>query len=408
MSEIDESIAHGAAKLKGRRPTRVRRSAVRVVFLGLAALCVLSACPASYGPDRFAAAVLTAGALQPAPADGSTEFAEVLAKMAAVSHRRAPGLAAISNRRADQQADPGYWERTSLPLTGLATFYADGLMDYVRDYRLGQGQVGACPECVGAVALLRAGDIGRKVWLQAPGDEPVGPFLVVDCARREDYPLLLARGWAVDVSYELGQIWGMNAPLGGVTVLEDPADASAGPLRPVHALAPLVAPAGQVVITAPTATPSEVLPTPTSWPTRLPVARAGVTPTVAAPPPAPRPLWPPPLTPIITTPTPVVTPGAAAAPPPSPAGDAEPQPTATLPVEVALGRAGAGVLGQPTVTAPPLLRLPTATPAPPVRTPRPGLTPILPDALEAAPTATPSAPSLLEQIWRALLEIVQP
>ena len=38
-----------------------------------------------------------------------------------------------------------------------------------------------CPECVGTVALLRAGDIGRKVWLQPPGGEKVGPFLVIDC-----------------------------------------------------------------------------------------------------------------------------------------------------------------------------------------------------------------------------------
>ena len=77
---------------------------------------------------------------------------------------------------------PGYWEQTPLPQTGLATFYAPGMMEHVLDVRDGYGQMLRCPECVGTVALLRAGDIGRKVWLQPPGGEKIGPFLVIDCA----------------------------------------------------------------------------------------------------------------------------------------------------------------------------------------------------------------------------------
>ena len=76
------------------------------------------------------------------------------------------------------QADeltPGYWEQSPLPQTGLATFYAPGMMEYVEGYRQSQGQLPSCPECVGTVALLRAGDIGRKVWLQPPDGERVGP-----------------------------------------------------------------------------------------------------------------------------------------------------------------------------------------------------------------------------------------
>lgn len=191
-------------------------------------------------------------------------------------------VAGLAARGHGQAPEPGYWERTSLPYTGLATFYAEGLMDYVQGYRLGLGQVDECPECVGAVALLRAGDIGRKVWLQAPGGEPTGPFMVVDCARRKDYPRLLARGWAVDVSYELGRLWGMDAPLGDVTVFEDPADAAAGPPAPIRAATAIAVPPGQVVITAPTSTPppdqrmDAAASGPTPWPTRLPAARAGV------------------------------------------------------------------------------------------------------------------------------------
>ena len=121
---------------------------------------------------------------------------------------------------------PGYWEQTPLPQTGLATFYAPGMMEHVLDVRDGHGQMLRCPECVGTVALLRAGDIGRKVWLQPPGGEKIGPFLVIDCARQEDVWPLVDRNWVVDVSYELGELWGMNRPLDDVTVLADPSDES--------------------------------------------------------------------------------------------------------------------------------------------------------------------------------------
>lgn len=320
------------------------------------------------------------------------------------------GLAATAR---GQAPEPGYWERTQLPYTGLATYYAEGLMDYVRGYRLGLGQVDACAECVGAVALLRAGDIGRKVWLQAPGQAPAGPFLVVDCARREDYPRLLARGWAVDVSFELGRLWGMNAPLGGVTVLEDPADAMAAAARPASVLTPFFVPPGEVVITAPTATPAVPEPAPadaggpTPWPTRLPAALGDVLPSVAAGPALPTFIWPPPLTPIITTPTPAPQPTANVPAPPTESVPAPP--TAAPPVEVAVGRAGAGLLGEPTPVIAVLLLTPTRPP-PPTRTPRPDLTPILPAVPAAAPTAaaTPLPPSLLEQLWRALLEWMEP
>jgi hypothetical protein len=110
-------------------------------------------------------------------------------------------LLAAYPTRAEELA-PGYWEQSPLPQTGLATYYAPGMMEYVAGYRQTQGQLPACPECVGTVALLRAGDIGRKVWLQAPDGERVGPFLVIDCARRQDIAQLVARDWVVDVSYE--------------------------------------------------------------------------------------------------------------------------------------------------------------------------------------------------------------
>ncbi|OIO94217.1 MAG: hypothetical protein AUK03_07000 [Anaerolineae bacterium CG2_30_64_16] len=307
-------------------------------------------------------------------------------------------------------ADAG---RTPLPQTGVATFYADGLMAYVEGYRRERGQVADCPECVGAVALLRAGDIGRKVWLQPPGGEPVGPFLVVDCARSEDVAPLLARNWVVDVSYEVGQLWGMDRPLDGVTVFEDPSDVTwAGPLRASPTR--FYVPPGQVVLSAPTATPAVTAGAPTPWPTRQPVALAAAqmpwpapaaTQTSAGPSPTP------PLTPIISTPTPqVTTPPVASEGSPAEPSVATPAPTpsATPPVEVALGRPGSGLLMDslpPTPTAAPSATPPAFTSIP-VRAPRATSPPILAQRATATPEAAPEAGQPFWRLWRSLLSLV--
>ncbi|MCX6032658.1 MAG: hypothetical protein NT169_25655 [Chloroflexi bacterium] len=313
-----------------------------------------------------------------------------------------------------QAADlvPGYWEQTPLPQTGLATFYAPGMMEYVEGYRRDRGQLPDCPECVGTVALLRAGDIGRKVWLEPPGGERIGPFLVIDCARTDDIPPLVDRNWAVDVSYEVGQFWGMDRPLDGVTVLADPAD-EAAPIAPSLRPTPFSVPPDQVVVTQPTPTPAvtAVLALPTPWPTRQPAPLPGVqppetvvpqggfaleTPTPAGPPP------PTPLTPIVTTPTPSVRVTVA---PPLPAATPLPQPA-----EIAVGRAGVGLLpGVPTVAAPP--RPARLSPTPTVRavvTPVATSEPILPSGSMPTPTPapTPEDDSPLLHFWRTLLELI--
>jgi hypothetical protein len=317
-----------------------------------------------------------------------------------------------------EELAPGYWEQSPLPQTGLATFYAPGMMEYVEGYRQTQGQLPACPECVGTVALLRAGDIGRKVWLQQSDGERVGPFLVIDCARRQDVDPLVARDWVVDVSYELGQAWGMNRPLDGVTVLEDPADAGVKPIR-LGVPTPFYVPASEVVISAPTATPAEIAAAPTPWPTRIPAGMstrgptAESTPSSTPAPPTPR--LPPPLTPIVTTPTPEVTSTPAmpvVASTPTPEMIVPTQTPLALVTDVSVGRAGGGLLEPESVLTPaPVVIWPTPspTPRPPARTPRPDLTPILP-AEGSTPTPTPTAEpeSPLLQLWRDMLERVMP
>jgi hypothetical protein len=114
---------------------------------------------------------------------------------------------------------PTYWTQTTLPRTGTATYYAPGVMELVLRNRIAWGQVTICPDCVGYVALLRAGDIGRKVWLAYRGDV-VGPVLVIDTATPWDF-LRIRDWWAVDVSWEIAQRWHMR---GGLTVTVYPYD----------------------------------------------------------------------------------------------------------------------------------------------------------------------------------------
>lgn len=97
------------------------------------------------------------------------------------------------------------------------------LMVRVWNWRIYYGYVPECPECVDAVALVDPEHIGKKVWLQHPDGEIVGPLMVVDCAEAKHRANLRERGWVADISWELAQRWDMNGPLEGVTVLfEEP------------------------------------------------------------------------------------------------------------------------------------------------------------------------------------------
>ena len=47
--------------------------------------------------------------------------------------------------------------------------------------------------------MMRAGDLGRDVWLMV-GDEWHGPFLVVDCSQRAHYRGLVDRDRVVELA----------------------------------------------------------------------------------------------------------------------------------------------------------------------------------------------------------------
>lgn len=134
-----------------------------------------------------------------------------------------------------QPIDPPWYAASRLPARGEVTYYAPGLMRWVYELRIRLGQVPVCdpPRCVGYVATLRPGDLGRLVWLQPPGRPPEGPFLVVDYAAKKDFARLQQRGLVAEVDYETAQRWGMRLPLHDVLVLGE------SPLRQ-HTHLPLV------------------------------------------------------------------------------------------------------------------------------------------------------------------------
>ncbi len=111
----------------------------------------------------------------------------------------------------------------------------------VWNWRIYKGHVPECPECVDAVALLEPKYIGKKVWLQHPDGEIIGPLMVVDCAEAKHRENLRKRGWVADISWELAQRWDMAGPLEGVKVLFDPpnrVDVSKPITRPTSRPAP--------------------------------------------------------------------------------------------------------------------------------------------------------------------------
>ena len=89
--------------------------------------------------------------------------------------------------------------------TGKALFYGPWAMQATANYR-GLSLDGY----IGGVALMTCGDLGESVWLRRPGFDWEGPYLVVDCARRNDlYGLIVYWGDSVEVDWKTARRWGM-------------------------------------------------------------------------------------------------------------------------------------------------------------------------------------------------------
>ena len=92
---------------------------------------------------------------------------------------------------------------TTIYQNGLATYYAPGLMEQVAENR-----ELSLEGYEGGVALNRAGDLNRSVWLDWGDGEIAGPYLVVDCAQRDHFVERERQGRIVEVSAEVAQAHG--------------------------------------------------------------------------------------------------------------------------------------------------------------------------------------------------------
>ena len=194
--------------------------------------------------------------------------------------------------------NPGYWEQTKLPVRGGSTYYNPGIMEQVIEYRTRVGDITPCPECIGHIALVRAGDINRRVWLQFDDKSVEGPFLVTDCAARQDVPRLLRLGWGLDLDYQTAQRWEfkmrdvviLDAPPAGWVPSVTPTPA---PVATIAASATLTSSAAVTATSTITETPTAAgTPLPTAVQTSIPVSVPTDIPTdvpIATPSPAPSP-----------------------------------------------------------------------------------------------------------------------
>lgn len=120
-----------------------------------------------------------------------------------------------------QTLSPPYHAPSALPVHGRAMYYNPGIMERVLEYRMQTGRVQPCDECIGFAAMIRYGDLGRKVWIQLADSTVEGPFLVIDAADVKHVYALLERNWVIDVDYATAMRWKMAGPH-VVTVLDSP------------------------------------------------------------------------------------------------------------------------------------------------------------------------------------------
>jgi hypothetical protein len=184
-----------------------------------------------------------------------------------------PSITAATSRSQPNVAlNPAYSQASPLPLTGLAMYYNPNVMNEVVANRMAMGHLSTCGECIGHVALLRVGDLNRRVWLQWADGKVEGPFLVADVAAAHHVGYLLERNWVVDVDYQTALRRGMNGPV-AVTVLAGPS-ASAPPVVDAGAPANPPVAADHISVETPIATATMI---PTEIPLQYAISPPSIT-----------------------------------------------------------------------------------------------------------------------------------
>lgn len=113
-------------------------------------------------------------------------------------------------------------------IQGYATYYAPGVMEQVAAYR-GYD----LSNYAGGVALNRAADLGRQVVILWQDGTVSGPYLVVDCARRDHCDTRESQNYVIEVDAQTAQEHSFyNSSPVPVTVWFLPIDLSNLPRRP--------------------------------------------------------------------------------------------------------------------------------------------------------------------------------
>ena len=100
------------------------------------------------------------------------------------------------------------WLKPSPPIiSGALSSYDRGVMESVAGYR--EMSLSGFKD---GVALMSCADIGKVAWIQRPGHNWDGPFLVVDCSAREDmYVNTVIKGLVGEIGYKTAQEWGSRS-----------------------------------------------------------------------------------------------------------------------------------------------------------------------------------------------------
>jgi hypothetical protein len=105
--------------------------------------------------------------------------------------------------------------------SGYASYYADGVMDATIYARQGMGHIPLdLRGWAGFVARPSCREIGSTIWLRLEGFRKFLPYLVTDCARRDDGDGALSwmevNNILVEVDYKTWRFW--NGGTGGLRI----------------------------------------------------------------------------------------------------------------------------------------------------------------------------------------------
>lgn len=108
-----------------------------------------------------------------------------------------------------------YTEPAPQHTVGSVVWYAEGVMEATA------GMMGVdLSNYVDGISLMSCTDFGAVVWLKRPGHGWEGPFIVVDCAKREHmFSAIYYVGEVAELGYKTAHAWGLVDTIDGERVV---------------------------------------------------------------------------------------------------------------------------------------------------------------------------------------------